>query len=194
MAEPPYRWHSRGYLPHFNQAGIKQHVTVHLADSLPETALRRMELEINHLPSEQQKTARRVRLERLLDAGYGSCILRQPECARVVELALLFGDGTRYRLLAWVVMPNHVHLLLEEMHGWPVGKVMQSWKRHTTRELRGLVGGRRSGPIWQRDSWDRFIRDADHLAATRRYIEENPAKAGLCNQARDWPFGSARFG
>jgi len=190
-------WYSRGYLPHFDAAGLVQHLTFHLADSLPWTAIERMQAQIASLPVEHQSVERRKRIQDLLDSGLGTCILRHDDCARVVEDSLVFGDGTRYRLLCWSIMPNHVHVLIQQMAEWPLAKVVQSWKRHTSRELHRIGGmchlGGLPNPLWQRDYWDRFIRDERHFNVAKSYVEDNPVKAGLVTAPELWGWGSARF-
>jgi REP element-mobilizing transposase RayT len=74
--------------------------------------------------SEPNKIARRQRIQALLDSGLGSCVLGEAACAQIVQDSLLFGDGDRYHLFAWVVMPNHVHVLIEQIPGWPMSKVV----------------------------------------------------------------------
>lgn len=189
--DQPQGWHSRGYLPHLDATRLVQHVTFHLADSLPVDAIERIQAGIDHLPESEQSNARRQQIQQWLDAGHGSCLLREPACAQIVEDALLFGDGKRYQLLAWVVMPNHVHVLIEQKPDWPLSKVVQSWKRHTSRQIHRLGFG---SPLWQRDYWDRLVRNERHLQTVKRYIEENPVAAGLVNKASQWPWGSARLG
>ncbi|VFN07079.1 MAG: type I restriction enzyme, R subunit/putative DNA methylase [Candidatus Kentron sp. G] len=186
-------WYSRGYLPHFDAPGLIQHITFHLADSLPRDAVERMQYEIGQIQEKARISARRKRIQELLDSGLGSCVLRDTDCARIVQDSLLFGDGSRYRLLAWVIMPNHVHVLLEQFPGWPLSKVVQSWKRHTSREIRLLSESsgrarRPSTPLWQRDYWDRFIRNERHYSAARAYIENNPIIAGLTSVPYLWPW------
>jgi putative transposase len=116
--------------------------------------------------------------------------LRRPQIACLVEDALLHFDGTRYRLLCWVVMPNHVHLLMETSDAHPLPKVVQSWKSFTAKQANAILG--RTGTFWDRDYFDRFIRDDGHLAAVTRYIEDNPVKAGLVGRAEEWAWGSAQ--
>lgn len=128
-------WYDADHLPHFDVPGLVQHVTYHLADSLPKTAIRRVEESLDTLPTKQRKLKRRQRIQELLDSGLGSCILKRDDCAKIVESSFFFGHGSRYQLLAWVIMPNHVHVLIEQMEGWPLGKIVQSWKRHTAREI-----------------------------------------------------------
>lgn len=119
-------WHSRGYLPHFESAEVVQHVTYHLADSLPTSVLERFEAELKSTPLEKRDSERRKRLEAWLDAGHGSCVLRHSRIAAGVQDAILYFDAQRYRLFAWVVMPNHVHVLLRVINGWTLARVLDS--------------------------------------------------------------------
>ena len=130
-------------------------------------------------------------MEEYLDAGYGTCWLRRPEVATLVEGALLHFDSKRYRLLAWCVMPNHVHALSEMIEGFPLGDVLHSWKSFTSHRANEIL--EREGEFWERDYLDRYIRNAEHLEAAIAYIEENPVKAGLVKLKTDWPWSSARF-
>jgi REP element-mobilizing transposase RayT len=131
------------------------------------------------------------RVERYLDAGHGACWLRRPEIAGLVENALLHFDGARYRLIGWVLMPNHLHLLVETREGFGLHGIVQSWKSFTARQANALL--QRSGPFWARDYFDRYIRDDQHLSAVLHYIDRNPVQAGLVAAVGDWPHGSARF-
>lgn len=113
-------WHSRGYLPHLDVPGLVQSITIRLADSLPKGTLQRLLAETEH-----DDQSRRQRLDALLDAGHGACWLGRGKIAALVEQALLDGDGQRYRLLSWVIMPNHVHILIETMPGISLGEVVR---------------------------------------------------------------------
>jgi putative transposase len=134
-----------------------------------------------------------------MDAGYGSCVLREPNIAHLVQTALLHGDDVRYRLLAWVVMPNHVHALIRTLDEWTVGRIVGSWKSYTGRRInesrkkaRLEPGGpRRASLVWHREYWDRFARNEAHVLHFRDYIHENPVKAGLVRRAKDWRWSSA---
>jgi hypothetical protein len=123
---PGPEWHSRGYLPHFESSEATQHVTFHLADSLPQAALLHLEAELKVLPAEKRDVERRKRLEGWIDAGHGTCVLLKPDIAEMVQVSLLTFDLQRYRLLAWVVMPNHVHVLFQPIGGWTVAKIVAS--------------------------------------------------------------------
>lgn len=104
--------------------------------------------------------------------------------------ALRFGDGERYRLIDWVIMPNHIHTLIETRDGHPSAAVVHGWKSCAANQANRRP--RRRGPFWVRDYFDRCIRDDRHLAAVIAYIENNPVKAGLVDWAENWTFGSAR--
>ncbi len=151
---------------------------------------------------------RRRRVEEWIDAGHGSCVLREPGIAAMVQESFLTFDSKRYRLLAWVVMPNHVHVLFQPMAGWTVAKIVASWKKFTARKIcdawresgegpveHGLSGRQsgdwRSQGVWHREYWDRYIRDERHFLRAIEYIHLNPVKAGLVEAAENWKWSSA---
>ena len=139
-------WHSRGYLPHFDSQDVVQFVTFRLADSLPQEAVVKL-----------RGAARPESLrDELLDQGWGACWLRSDSIARIVEDAFLVFDGERYRLHAWTIMPNHVHVLFTVLPGKSLSAIVSSWKRFTARKANSDIG--RTGAFWQDDYWDRFIR------------------------------------
>lgn len=191
-------WYSRGYLPHCDHPGLLQFITYHLADSLPAEVRERLKEEVRHAPREQREAEWRKRAQAWLDAGHGSCILRRPEAAACVLENWQRFAGERYDLIAWVVMPNHVHVLVRVYEGVPLAKIVQSWKSYTGAKLRPLLDaawqgqGRRPEGVWYREYWDRYIRDERHFLATIAYIHDNPVKARLVAQPEDWPWSSAR--
>ncbi len=199
-------WYTRGYLPHHDAADLRQTITYHLADSLPATAATRIQAELAALPLEQQDVERRKRLDDWLDAGHGSCILRHPDAAACIVDTWQRFARERYDLLAWVVMPNHVHLLIRVYPGAALGKIVKSWKSFTGRKIRELqesqatrrAGARRSQEMstsarcWMREYWDRTIRYERHFQAALNYIHANPVKAGLVSLPEDWEWSSAR--
>jgi len=177
-------WHQRGYLPHFDAPGVTQFVTFQLHDSFPVT--RRTEWEtVLHEPDD---SARRKRLEAWLDRGHGECWLHRRDVAELVEPILLEGDRREYRMLAWVVMPNHIHLVVDVL-GVPLVKLINGWKGKSSREANKLLG--RRGAFWQEDYYDTLIRDEVQLKRAIRYTEQNPVKAFLAKSAREWPWSSA---
>jgi putative transposase len=187
-------WYSRGYLPHMDQPGLVQSISFRLHDALPAHILDgwRDELHWRQGLSAADPVAvtLRRRIARYEDAGHGACWLRDERLATIVEDALLFFDGARYRLIAWSIMPNHVHVLVEMTTGSPLARVLQAWKWFTARQANELLT--RRGPFWARDYYDRFIRDPEHLTRAIAYIEGNPVRAGLAETVDAWWFGSAR--
>jgi putative transposase len=177
-------WTTRGYLPHYDKPGTVQMVTFRLADAMP--ASRRHEWEA--LFEIEDEREQRTQLEAYLDRGYGACVLRDPRAAAAVEAVLLHSDGQRYRLAAWVVMPNHVHVLFE-MGDLPMGQLLKIWKGASSNAINQLLG--RSGTLWQREYWDRYMRDDEHFRKARHYVEWNPVKAGLVKLPEAWSFGGA---
>ncbi len=128
-------------------------------------------------------------MDKYLDEGHGARPLADARVAGLVQDALLHFDGERYLLHAWAVMPNHVHVLLTPIEGHSLAKITHSWKSFTANQANRLLG--RTGEFWQRESFDRFIRNEEHFAAEVDYIEGNPVAAGLCREPTDWAFSSA---
>jgi len=207
------RWHSRGYIPHFESSEVIQHVTFHLADSLPKSALLRLESELKNFPVEKRDAERRKRVDAWTDAGHGSCVLRKPELAQMAQDSLLTFDSQRYRLLAWVVMPNHVHVLFQPIQGWTVAKIVAAWKKFMARKICDAanrkidvpihtdtkianqeIGVPRLDPVWHREYWDRYVRNEGHFERVVDYIHMNPVKAHLVSAAEKWRWSSAYSG
>lgn len=191
-SRPQNTVHFRGYLPHWEAGEIPQSITFRLHDSLPHELLSRWRKELTNLAPAEEELERRKRIEAALDAGYGQCHLKQAEIATLVEQALLHFDGTRYRLHAWVIMPNHVHVLITPLHGYSLSAILHSWKSYTAKEANRILG--RQGAFWMEEYFDRMIRDENHYAKVLEYIRQNPVAAGLCREAEEWRFGSAYRG
>ena len=189
-AAEPSPWRSRGYLPHFERPGLLQALTFRLHDSVPAHVVESWREDLARAGnSSDQEVKLRQRLARYEDEGHGSSWLRKPRIAELVEGALLRFDGERYRLIAWCIMPNHVHALIELGPDGKLDPIVQGWKSYTAHKANRLLG--RSGTFWAREYHDRFVRDDDHLAAVVRYIENNPVVSGLAPNAESWPWSSA---
>jgi REP element-mobilizing transposase RayT len=184
-------WHTRGYLPHFDGVAIPQFITFHLADSLPKKVILRWKEELKSLTCKQERILLQKRIESYLDQGYGKTFLRDPRVAGMVQNSLLKFDGLRYKLFAWVVMPNHTHSLMTRSEDRELKDIMHSLKSYTSHEANKIL--RREGQFWFEDYFDRYIRSERHFRKTVEYIENNPVKAKLCEKPSDWPFGSAWF-
>ena len=179
-------WHERGYLPHRDEPGLTQFLTFRLADSFPAT-LRSEWATLLTLEDDQK---RRTQLEGYLDQGRGECLLRRPAAGAILDEALRFYHGKSCEMLAWVVMPNHIHALVR-IGTTPVSTLVANWKEFTARAINRQL--KRRGQLWAEDYWDTYMRDAAHELKSRRYIENNPVKAFLVRQPAQWPWSSARF-
>ncbi len=194
---------SRGHLPHWEIEGGTYFVTFRLADSLPQSVLDSIEFERQDIvktarqqrrdltAEEETKLAQLYseRIEAALDAGSGACHLANPNVADMVAGALRYFDGQRYQLTAWSVMPNHVHVVFQPASGYSLEKILHSWKSFTSKEANKILG--KSGEFWERESYDRLVRNAQDLERIVRYVVENPVKANLKNWK--WVWCSAAF-
>ena len=124
-----------------------------------------------------------------VEANFGLSLLARPATAAIAQDALLHFDGDRYRLLAWCVMSNHVHIVAQQIEGWPLATVVHSWKSFTANRINRALN--RTGRVWLREYFDRYMRDDDHLATTIFYVEHNPVEAGIVDQAAQFPWSSA---
>lgn len=183
------------HLPHWRQPGASYFITFRLGDSLPHAKLRQWRRErcqwlqahrikhasdVRQLPERERMEFHRrftMRMDTWLDEGMGECILAQPRIAEIAADSLRRFDQDRYILDEFVVMPNHIHLLCLPLEGNELEKVLCSWKGFTARRMNQELG--RKGRLWQEESFDHIVRDADHLQRFRHYIRANPARAGL---------------
>ena len=177
----------RRYLPHWSQAGRVCFVTFRLADSIPAARAAELRRERQawcqahpepYTPAQWREyhTLFSARVEQWLDQCSGSCVLGDPLCAQVVADAMDVFEGRRYRLDQWVIMPNHVHVLVTPSGRFTLEAVLQGWKSFTSHAINRLLG--RHGRLWQGESFDHIVRSAAHLERFRQYIRDNPAKAG----------------
>ena len=173
-------------LRHWGQSGVILFVTFRLADSLPSSVLTRWTSEKNEWlsnhpepwsPDDMREYAQRFpnRMEKWLDAGYGECILSREDCRQIVAEAFEHFNGSRYALHSYIVMPNHVHVLVELMTKEDMPKILHSWKSYTASAINRVLG--RTGSVWQRDYFDRLVRNADHYRRCLAYIRKNESAA-----------------
>ena len=174
-------------LPHMHQEGKYQFVTFHLYDSIPKDAInelqkQRSEWIKNHpTPYSYKETIEYRKLfnnktEEWLDNGYGSCILADRKIARIVADSMHFNDKKHYCLIAYVVMSNHVHVLLETFT-MPLANITFAWKSYTSHAISKALGCK--GRIWHKESWDRLIRNQEHFNNVIRYINKNISQGGI---------------
>jgi REP element-mobilizing transposase RayT len=175
-------------LPHFD-GEVTQFITFRLADSLPQPVLKRLTLEIENGKLNSDSDEYRQIVEEYLDRGAGECILKDRNVAKIVMSTFLYEDGRSCDLKAWVIMPNHAHILVRLRSGYDLAGLMKRIKGVSARKINQYLG--RSGSVWQQDYFDRYIRDAQHFSDVFQYIENNPVVAGLAARPEDWEFGSA---
>jgi putative DNA methylase len=180
-------FHWRGYLPHIDAGETPVALTYRLAGALPASAIEEMDRQLRALPEHIRDGEKRKRIDAYLDAGHGECVLRHPKIAALAHEPILFHDGSRYRVHSFVIMPNHVHVLITPLQ--PVTRIIRTWKSFSARKSNRALG--RKGEFWQADYFDRLLRNSDHFRRTAESIENNPVKAGLCATSAEWPFGSA---
>jgi len=231
---------TRGNLPHWYVPGAAHFVTYRLAGTLPahvieELFSKKRALLQRPLSGNQTPASWRTRVHKLVFAHYDNYLdnqrtidwLSRPAIAAIIRGNLYHHHGTKYRLLAYCVMPNHVHVLLMPMNAVaddagsvvyeqnvhdaasvvtaasvvedcgelpdsrsPLSAIMHSLKSYTANQANKLLG--QSGPFWQKESYDHWVRDDDELERIVDYINNNPVKAGLVAAAHEWHCGSAR--
>jgi len=198
---------SRGYLPHWECGHAIYFVTFRLADSLPQELLARLREERAALDraipprsagvspasfsppytAADEKRAQKLnailkKAEQCLDEGRGACHLQDPRVAKVVSDALHHFNEGRYRLYAWCIMPNHVHVLFSPIGESTLETILHAWKSYSAKKINKLLG--QTGHFWQREYFDHLVRHESSLQKITEYIGQNPQKAGLKN----WPW------
>lgn len=174
---------TRGALPHWHQTGKIQFVTMRLADSLPRSLLRELHTidyrfrSANPEPWDEQTLRSYHKLmghvsEQQLHANAGSCLLRDPRVRKILADTLHHRDGHECKVIAYVIMPNHCHLLLQISPDRTTGDVIGAIKRYSAKIINRTFGLK--GPFWQSESHDRLVRSRDHLAHCITYIRHNP--------------------
>jgi putative transposase len=179
----------RRKLPHWHPDPADEtflFVTWRLAGSTPKIRLAERRTLTPHSPGRAFAA-----LDREADkAAFGPVWLRDARITAVVADALHYGEAERhfYVLRAWVLMPNHVHLLLQPKTALPV---ITRWLKGSTARKANLILGRTGEVFWQDESFDHRVRDEAELDRLVRYVERNPVSAGLVVNPRDWPWSSA---
>jgi REP element-mobilizing transposase RayT len=182
-------------------------ITFRLAGTLPANVLQQLKREreeiLKHALAakrpltwqEQEELFRwhSARVDAYLDASHGDCFLRQPEIAKLVADALRFFVGERYELRAWVVMPNHVHVVVWPRPPETLSRVLHSWKSFTSKEANKLLA-RAGGTFWQSESYDHLVRDDGDHARCVAYTINNPVSARLCARPEGWQWSSVYGG
>ena len=179
---------TRANLPHWEQQGVTCFATFRLADALPQEKIAEWAgAQANWLAAhprpwtdaEAEEYARDFgeKFEQALDAGWGACLMATEENRMIVEDTLRHFNGERYDLYAYVVMPNHVHVLFSPRGAFAIHDILHVWKSFTGHAINRRMN--RTGAVWQKESWDRLIRNDEHFRRTLAYIKQN-------NPTRSW--------
>jgi putative transposase len=166
-------------LPHWQQENAALFITWRLHGSMPHKPA------VIGLPPGKAFAA----FDRALDHGeFGPRWLSDTRVASSMEATLLFGAEhlKLYSLLAWVIMPNHVHILIDP--NVTLARITQSLKNFSARKSNEILG--HTGQFWQRESYDHWARNSDEAARITDYIESNPVSAGFVNRPEDWRWSS----
>jgi len=181
------KFKTRGYLPHFNSYNVAQHLIIHQADSIP--LVSKMKLK-DGLDSDAIIVPNSY-FQRLLDSGYGTSLFNNAKNADRMREIIFHFHGVRYEISAFVIMPNHIHVLLIVFKPWSLSQVVASWKKYSSRTIDNPVdkpsNGRR---LWHSEYFDRYMRNSAHFEKTVDYIHYNPVKAGLVENPEDWRWSS----
>jgi REP element-mobilizing transposase RayT len=186
----PRQLRRRGYLPHLESDGATYFVTFRTADSLPtrlveDLRARKARLssardsgrQLLGIESARLKTLSNWEIEGLLDNAVGCCPMHRAECADIVAESLQHWNGVRYTLFAWAVMPNHVHVIFTPSKPYSLSSVVTTWKSFTANRINRVLN--QQGSLWQREYFDRLLRDRAELQHAIDYVLDNPAVAGL---------------
>ena len=190
-------------LPHIQVPGATYVITFRLANSLPLEALEKLaeaKQLISRLPESQKEAAHLSWFEKydnyLDKALYGNLHLKNEQIAAMVAQSIHFRDGSVYDLIAYCVMPNHIHLVCTPIEKtnqtyYGVTEILHSLKRHTAHEANKLL--QRVGTFWQDESYDHFIRDERELERIIKYVLYNPVKANLVKDQADWKWSYSKY-
>jgi REP element-mobilizing transposase RayT len=178
-------WTTRRNLPHITQNNVIYFVTFRLHDSIPKDKAKDLEdrrklWKIMHkepYSKEDYKEYYRLfsdSIERLLNSGYGSSLLRIKENKEIVENTLKYFDRNKYILDEFIIMPNHVHVLIKPINDFALKEILHSWKSYSANMINKRMG--LNGQLWMHESFDHIVRSEEALEFLREYIRNNPKK------------------
>ena len=196
----------RRKLPHIHPQNNPLFITFRLVDSLPAAVLaelqaqREKELQAAKTPAERYEIQKKYfgHYDKWLDrCQHGHDWLKQENIAQIVADEIHRADSHHYELYAYCIMPNHIHLLIRSLIEKfppsimpsaisPVAEIMRLLKGRTARYCNLALN--RSGKFWHHESYDHYVRDEKEMERIILYILNNPVKAGLAQEWKDWKF------
>jgi len=183
----------RRNLPHWQPEGASLFITWRLHGTLPRHLAAACTGKSACATSESAGLQFR-RWDKELDrARFGPRWLSDSRVASCVLDAILHGAEPlgQYRLRAYVIMPNHVHLLIDPYSS--VARITRGIKGVSARHGNRILG-RVGQAFWQDESFDHWVRTEEELGKIRFYIELNPVRAGLTRHPEEWPWSSVSCG
>ena len=177
------------HMPHWTKNGVVYHISFRLFDSVP--VAKRMEWEesrrvlddkwrkgeiLSEDELREMKYLYSANIESYLDSGYGECILRNDGALAVVRDTLMHDNGKKYRIHAFGIMPNHVHIIVEFPEASRMPEVLQQWKSVSAHRLNHMLG--RKGEVWQTDSYNHIIRTSEEYKFQMNYVVGKNAVVG----------------
>ena len=174
--------HRASKLPHWHQDNKYVFITFRLFDSIPQKKIKELReekeywMKLHPIPWNEEERKEYIKrfaskIDKWLDNGYGKCFLKRPENRKIVEDALFFYNGTKYHLKAFVVMPNHVHILLQLFENQEMETFVKSIKGYTAKKINQTE--HRTGKVWQTESYDHLVRNEDNYKHILKYIQAN---------------------
>ncbi len=187
---------SGNLLPHWELESVIYHVCFRLADAVPVTVQKEWLSERNQIAAVCAKEQRKLteeekqrlnylyseKIEKFLDTGHGSCLLRKNEIADLVNNSLKYNNNIKYSLHAWCIMPNHVHVMFQALEHHTLSEIIKEWKSVTAHAINKLLN--QKGQLWQQDYYNHIIRTEEEYCNQINYVWNNPEKAGF--QAWEW--------
>jgi len=199
-------------LPHIHPQNAILFITFRLADTIPKKILRRLlykrnqELKYLRALSISKTNDKKYLIERRFFARYDNWLdrcdsdrrwLEKPQLANIVKNKIHVLDGVYYVLISFCIMPNHVHLLIQNQshdhsfpslktRNYPVANMLRVLKGTTARECNKML--ERKGAFWHHESYDHVVRDEKELTRIVNYILLNPVKAGIAESKEDWKY------
>ena len=184
------------YLPMWEANGAIYHISLHLADSVPQDQLLAWKEERARIDArlkdtmnpplaterefliDEMRAVYNERVEKFLNAGCGSCLLADARVAEAVRETLVYANGKRFALHAYAIMPNHLHVIVGGFGAaGQVRKQIEDWKSISAHRINKLLN--REGSVWRRDEYTHIIRSREEYADQLSYVWHNPDAAGL---------------
>lgn len=212
MSKLQYREYYRRHLPHFQPKGFTFFITFRLAGSLPVDIVERLTLEARQIDASfstltksldgyrQMEQARQRVFEKwdiaLQRANCGEPFLEDVRVASVVADSIKYHDEDWFDLVAYCIMPNHVHLVLaprakSPLADYSLAEIMHNIKRNSAKQANSIL--KRTGAFWQHENYDHVVRDETELKRIVQYVLNNPVQAGLVANWKDWQWSYTKY-